>query len=189
MKIYLYLLLATTLLVVSCKSDDNLEDEKQVHNTEYDQDEDNTTQEINDSYVYKLPVIFHVIYNNRTNSKQYVSQSRLATILSRVNELYKGNIYGKSENINVEFQLATNDEKGNKLASPGVEYIEWDEDYPIDPYKIMGSKGRAYTKYIWDPKIWDTPIAPPSIVCISTKSLQDTMPIREKILIITIRLT
>ena len=88
------MLLATTLLVVSCKSDDNLEDEKQVHNTEYDQDEDNTTQEINDSYVYKLPVIFHVIYNNRTNSKQYVSQSRLATILSRVNELYKGNIYG-----------------------------------------------------------------------------------------------
>ena len=151
MKIYLYLLLATTLLVVSCKSDDNLEDEKQVHNTEYDQDEDNTTQEINDSYVYKLPVIFHVIYNNRTNSKQYVSQSRLATILSRVNELYKGNIYGKSENINVEFQLATNDEKGNKLTSPGVEYIEWDEDYPINPYKIMGSKGRAYTKYIWDP--------------------------------------
>jgi len=151
MKIYLYLLFATTMFVASCRTDDDLGNNKQDPHTEYDQDEDNTTKEINDSYVYRLPVIFHVIYKDKTNAKQYISQSRLATILARVNELYRGNIYGKSENINVEFQLATTNEQGHKLALPGVEYIPWGGNYPIDPYELMGGKTRAYAAYIWDP--------------------------------------
>ncbi|HEY9550729.1 MAG TPA: zinc-dependent metalloproteinase lipoprotein [Prevotella sp.] len=154
MKKYLYFFLLASLLVVSCKSDDEVNESSKKTTPKaavYDQDDDNTTQEINDAYRYKLPVIFHVFYSDATKSTQYVPQSRLAKILSNVNDLYKGNIYGQSEDINVEFQMAKTDEKGNTLKTPGVEYVKWTGAYPISYTTIMTDNNRIYTKYLWDP--------------------------------------
>jgi zinc-dependent metalloproteinase lipoprotein len=121
MKYYIYSILAIfCLALTSCKSD---EDETSSQTT--DLDDDNTTEKINDSYVYQLPVIFHVLYSDKNDDTQYISATQIQKIVANVNDIYKGNVYGESENINLKFILATNDENGNKLSTPGVEYVKW----------------------------------------------------------------
>ena len=46
---------------------------------------DGTTAE----HHYELPVIFHVLYQDKSKSLQYVNQKRLADILQVVNNMYK----------------------------------------------------------------------------------------------------
>lgn len=104
-------------------------------------------------YHYELPVIFHVLYKNSSDPKQYVSQSRLAEILNVVNKLYKDKI--KSVDMNLTFTLASTDPNGKTLTTPGVEYKQWEGSYPIDCDKFMEDDttkgGVGYVKYLWDP--------------------------------------
>lgn len=104
-------------------------------------------------YHYELPVIFHVLYKNSSDPKQYVSQSRLADILNVVNKLYKDKI--KSVDMNLTFTLASTDPDGKALTTPGVEYKLWEGSYPIDCDKFMeddtSKGGVGYVKYLWDP--------------------------------------
>ena len=111
-----------------------------------DQDEDNTTVTIDENYVYKLPVIFHVLYSDRNDKTQYVDATRLKDILNNVNEIYQGGIYGQSENVKVRFVLASVDENGRQLETPGVEYVRWTDTYPINPYIIRKTKRYASEK-------------------------------------------
>lgn len=103
----------------------------------------------------QLPVIFHVIYKDKNNNEQYVSATRLKTILNNVNKLYRGS--ESSVDMNLEFILATTAPNGKTLSAPGVEYIDWTQkypqnDYPIDYNTLMGDKdGRKYTSMLWDP--------------------------------------
>jgi zinc-dependent metalloproteinase lipoprotein len=153
MKHYIYILLAMLAFVFSgCSSSDN---EANTSGSVVDEDDDNTTQTIDDNYTYKLPVIFHVLYSDATDKSQYIDASRLKEILNNVNDLYAGNIYGAqfnttSANVNVKFVLAEYDENGKKLATPGVEYVKWTGTYPIDPYDFMGDH-KDYVKYLWEP--------------------------------------
>lgn len=98
---------------------------------------------------YKLPVIFHVLYQDETDPLQYVSQSRLADILSIVNKLYKEKT--KSVDMNLTFMLAAINPDGESMNMPGVEYIQWPESYPIDCDKFMSDNSGKYVKYLWDP--------------------------------------
>ena len=129
-------------------------------NNEQDRDDDEIT---GDDYVYHLPVIFHVLYKDQNaidkdnNRTQYISYNRLKELLDNVNDLYEGRLYnyGKegeapSENIHVKFELALYDESGNKLSTPGVEYIKYSGDYPIDCNHFMSQK-KGKNKIIWDP--------------------------------------
>lgn len=100
-------------------------------------------------YQYKLPVIFHVFYEDKNNPLQYVSQNRLSEILNVVNKLYKDKT--KSVDMNLTFTLATTDPNGKTLTSPGVEYTQWSESYPIDCDNFMSDNSGKYVKYIWDP--------------------------------------
>lgn len=102
-----------------------------------------------EEYLYELPVIFHVLYKDRTDSKQYVSQSRLADILSIVNKLYKDKI--KSVDMNLTFKLAAINPDGESMNTPGVEYVQWPESYPIDCDEFMSDNSGKYVKYLWDP--------------------------------------
>lgn len=102
-----------------------------------------------DNYHYELPVIFHVMYQNEKDPLQYVSQTRLAEILSMVNEMYKNEV--NSVNMNLTFTLAETDPNGNALDNPGVEYVQWTESYPIDCNKFMNDNSGNYVKYLWDP--------------------------------------
>lgn len=102
----------------------------------------------------KLPVIFHVIYKDRGDQKQYVNADRLKTILGNVNKRYSSTV--GSVDINLEFVLATTAPTGKTLAAPGVEYINWSqaypqESYPIDCNKIMYTNEFKYTPMLWEP--------------------------------------
>lgn len=108
-----------------------------------------------DDYTYTLPVIFHVLYQNADDTLQYIRTSRLQELINNVNTLYKANIwvekFGKGVDINVNFELATEDENGNKLTTPGVEYIKYSGTFPIDCDEFMNDQSNTYTKYIWEP--------------------------------------
>lgn len=73
----LYILLAA-LLLAACGSDDDVVGYKPSASN---QDDDNTTSVINDSYTYKLPVIFHVLYTDDNDSVRALA-GRLPQILN-----------------------------------------------------------------------------------------------------------
>ena len=149
MKHILILIIAmSTLCLYSCKE---TEDYNSV-NSGQDRDSDEIT---GDDYVYHLPVIFHVFYKDNSD-KNKITMSRLQEILGNVNELYEGITYPNmlsataSENIHVQFELALYDENGNKLGTPGVEYVKYPSSLDsIDCNEFM--KGKQYARYMWDP--------------------------------------
>ena len=105
----------------------------------------NTAEE----YHYELPVIFHVLYKDKANSLQYVSPSRLSDILKVVNSLYKNAT--RSVDMNLTFTLATHDPENKVLSTPGVDYIEWPENYPINCEEFMTDNSGKYVEYLWNP--------------------------------------
>lgn len=100
-------------------------------------------------YHYNLPVIFHVLYQDKSNPLQYVSQKRLQDVLNVVNQYYKDT--KNSVDMNLTFTLATTDETGKALSTPGVEYVKWPESYPIDCDVFMTDETGKYVSYIWEP--------------------------------------
>ena len=142
--IVLWLLFALCLGLTACGGDDGLvSTDKSSLVTD--------TIEIDSNYEYQLPVIFHVLYKNQSDASQYIPAARLKNLLQYVNEIYQGGIYGESENLHLKFVLAEKDEKGKKLGTPGVEYVKYDGDYPIDVNAFMSDNTGANVKYIWDP--------------------------------------
>ena len=133
-------------LLQSCGSND-VDDEPQTVNGNGNTD----ASAINDSYTYELPVIFHVLYDDKSNPRQYIPYQRLDNLLQYVNEIYQGGVYGQSENVNVKFVLATTDENGKKLAHPGVDYVKYTGEYPIDENRFMSDQTGTNVKYIWEP--------------------------------------
>jgi zinc-dependent metalloproteinase lipoprotein len=139
------LLTALTLTFNACKSDSDATSDTM----DIDEDDDQTTATVGDSYVYQLPVIFHVFYKDKNDTTQYIPASLLTRIINNVNEIYQGNVYGESENINVKFHMAITDENKHKLATPGVEYIQYTGTLPIDCETFMKDKNNV--QYLWEP--------------------------------------
>lgn len=133
------------LSLTACGGDDGLGNtaRKSADNTTYAQ--------IDSAYEYRLPVVFHVLYSDPNDTTQYISATRLRDLLQYVNELYKGNIYGNSEDTHITFYLATEGENGEKLATPGIDYVKYDGEYPIDAYSFMNDNSGKNVQYIWDP--------------------------------------
>lgn len=102
-----------------------------------------------DEYHYELPVIFHVLYEDKSDETQYVSPERLAEILSAVNDKYKDKV--NSVDMNLTFTLATTNPDGETMDTPGVEYIQWPGSYPISCDDFMSDNTGRYVKYLWDP--------------------------------------
>lgn len=127
----------------SCKGEDDVSPTETL-----DQDDDDTKAVINDQYTYKLPVIFHVFYKDTNDTTQYIHAGRLRMLLNRVNELYQGGIYGESANLNIRFLAATHNPQGQKLRTPGVEYIRYDDAFPIKQEEFIASANNK--KYLWD---------------------------------------
>ena len=103
---------------------------------------------------YKLPVVFHVLYHDKSDPEQYVRQSRLSEILNTVNRLYKNST--QSVDMNLTFTLATVNPDGETMEQPGVEYIAWPDSDPIDCDAFMNddiseATGKGYVRYLWDP--------------------------------------
>ena len=102
---------------------------------------------------YRIPVIFHVLYKDKNDQHQYISDDRIKQVLNKVNQYYKGKTVATGgdagQNINLEFYLPENDEAGNQLETPGIEYIAWDE-MPIDCEAFMESKNSKILNMLWD---------------------------------------
>ena len=143
----LYIVMAAVLLA-GCGGDDEVVGYK---SSATNQDEDTTTSVINDSYTYKLPVIFHVLYTDDNDSVRALA-TRLPQVLSYVNEIYKGSVYGwrgvYGEKINVDFQPAKAGEDGKILSTPGVTFQKWNGDFPIEATSFMSSKNASL---LWEP--------------------------------------
>lgn len=101
---------------------------------------------------YTLPVIFHVFYSDESDPTQYVSAERIAQVLQNVNNLYDGGTRYEggdaTQDMNLDFVLATTNEADEPLATPGVEYIKVDE-ISIDCHTFMGDKNRV--GLLWNP--------------------------------------
>lgn len=68
------------------------------------------------AYVYRLPVVFHVLYKDRSDRNQYIPQTWLREVLDSVNANYRRNGMG------VEFSMAGIDQDGDTLTEAGVMY-------------------------------------------------------------------
>lgn len=106
-------------------------------------------------YHYKLPVIFHVLYLNKNDPNQYVQEKWLSQVIAGCNALYQNKWYANnskniSQDINLEFAMATEDPNGKKLEEPGVERIKWNTA-TIDCDKFMNDENPINTALIWDP--------------------------------------
>ncbi len=66
------------------------------------------------NYVYRLPLVCHVMYNDSTDSTKYIVKGWLAKVLKVVNSIYK---YNKT---NIQFEMALINENGDTLKEPGI---------------------------------------------------------------------
>lgn len=66
------------------------------------------------SYIYRIPIVFHVLYKDSLDTTQYVKKGWLAKVIRAVNYLYA---YNKT---NLQFEMANLDEDGDTLSEPGV---------------------------------------------------------------------
>ena len=112
---------------------------------------------------YRLPVIFHVLYEDPDNRKQYVDEGRLAQIFNDCNLRYKNKMYQNashniSQDMNLEFVMATEKPDGTTLEEAGVERIKWETTLPMSCEQFMDgedkSQAKKYAKMLWNPKVY-----------------------------------
>ena len=112
---------------------------------------------------YRLPVIFHVLYEDPDNRKQYVDEGRLAQIINACNLRYKNKMYQNashniSQDMNLEFVMATEKPDGTTLEEAGVERIKWETTLPMSCEQFMDgedkSQAKKYAKMLWNPKVY-----------------------------------
>lgn len=99
-----------------------------------------------DKYHYKLPVIFHILYNDANSPEQNVSAEWLSQIIDKCNAMYANTT--NSIDINLEFILATQDPEGKMLAEPGIERIQWPSSITMSCDAFMNDAN--IIPYIWD---------------------------------------
>ncbi|MEG1950368.1 MAG: zinc-dependent metalloproteinase lipoprotein [Odoribacter sp.] len=97
-------------------------------------------------YHYKLPVIFHILYNNAASTSENVTGERIYQTISDCNEFYKNS--NKSVDMNLEFVPATHDPTGKLLAEPGIERIHREPSIVMDCWQFMGNE--EFVPYLWD---------------------------------------
>ena len=97
-------------------------------------------------YHYKLPVIFHILYNDANSADQNVSAERIYQIIDECNAMYAD--AANSIDMNLEFVPATHDPEGNELPEPGIERIQWTSSITMNCDVFMKDKGMI--PYVWD---------------------------------------
>ena len=97
---------------------------------------------------YRLPVVFHVLYNKESNKKQNVIEGHLAELIGEVNKLYAQ----CGVDLRMEFVMATHDPEGNLLEEPGVDRHKINEATLNSSFFMgYGRDPKKYCTYMWDP--------------------------------------
>ena len=81
-----------------------------------------------DTYDYHLPIVFHVMYHNKSDKTQNANASQFTKILKAVNQLYADN------DMHIVFEMGKYDRKGEELSEPGIirKQVDFDEMSPDD---------------------------------------------------------
>lgn len=106
-----------------------------------------------ETYSYKPPVVFHILYANQSDRNQYVDNGRMSAIIAKVNAHYKAKTNPVSPSMNLEFVLATEDPDGNTLSEAGVHRLQVSNG-KIDCEKFMNgveANNSTYVKNLWNP--------------------------------------
>lgn len=100
-------------------------------------------------HYFELPVVFHVLYKNASDTRENVPAEYIRECMDYVNTFYAGN-NGKSLNMNLSFVLAATDPDGKPLAEPGIHRMKQSSVlYNIDDY-LLHNKYNG-TDLIWNP--------------------------------------
>ena len=89
-----------------------------------------------DTYDYHLPVVFHVMYHNKSDKKQNPDKSQFTKILDAVNKLYAAN------NMHIVFEMAKYNDEGEELEEPGIirKQVDFKE---YDPHEFLKDEDYA----------------------------------------------
>lgn len=99
--------------------------------------------EFSEDHEYKIPIVFHVLYKDESDEKQYVRPGHLETILEGVNKYYADN------GLPVTFVMAEEDNEGKAMPEKGIsrEKISYND---INPEDFMASGDPKYKEMLWD---------------------------------------
>ena len=97
---------------------------------------------------YRLPIVFHVLYNKEGNKKQNIVEGHLAELIAEVNKLYAQ----CGVDLRMEFVMATHDPEGNLLEEAGVDRHKINEATLNSSFFMgYGRDPKKYCTYMWDP--------------------------------------
>jgi zinc-dependent metalloproteinase lipoprotein len=97
---------------------------------------------------YRLPVIFHVLYQKEGDKRQNVLEGHLATLIDEVNVIYAN----CGQDLGLEFVMATHDPEGNLLKEPGVVRHKINvASINSSHFMGYGKEPKKYCEYMWDP--------------------------------------
>lgn len=103
---------------------------------------------------YKLPVIFHVLYNDAKDPLQNPDRALLTKIINLCNQKFantfdNGDKDKSGVDINVEFVMAPTNPDGKTLAEPGINRIKWSTPV-MSCDKFMDASNQEAISRLWD---------------------------------------
>lgn len=99
-------------------------------------------------YLYRLPVIFHVLYQDAADINQNIHKNYLENILTVCNAVYRQGHNGLD--MGVEFYMAVQDPAGKILEEPGIDRVQWSKSN-VSAYDFIESTEPEDVSIIWDP--------------------------------------
>lgn len=98
---------------------------------------------------YKLPIVFHILYNDPNDRNQNPDSATIYKILDDVNAFY-AKASESSPNLKLEFVPAQFDPQGNKMDEPGIERVKWVTS-TLSAEDVMSDNTNKYTHFLWEP--------------------------------------
>lgn len=102
-----------------------------------------------ENYTFKLPIIFHILYNDPLDENQYVRKGWMAEVIKKVNLFYHNGFDKNSAVMPLEFVMATHTPDGRELAEPGVNRVR---DNNADGYGNSFTEGYSHPELLWNPE-------------------------------------
>ncbi|MEG0518171.1 MAG: zinc-dependent metalloproteinase lipoprotein [Bacteroidales bacterium] len=136
MKWRILFLMGVLVILIGCEKPDGVSFEKSQSGV-------TINGSLQEDGIYKLPVVFQILYGNAANSKQNAYSGRIYQILEGCNKYYK------DMGIPVQLIPAYEDPGGRKLIEPGINRIQTES--PVrDSKKFMSENNAVNVALIWD---------------------------------------
>lgn len=117
------------------------------HQTELTVSQDTVT---GSNHHYQLPLIFHILYNDESDSTQYIRSEVITEMIRLCNARYCTDRL----DMNLEVVAATNAPDGSPLSEPGIERIKRNGTIHLSCDAFMQDNNTEYTSWLWDPNTY-----------------------------------